>query len=146
VGEPDDQCPGERTDPVVVGTTLTVSDRVLATARDVDTYNVPVQLVPFASCQPGQTVTYAVRISLASPADSVRLRRYPVDSLCAQTPQHADRNFCIPFAALCPTADTAPKSFFFGVDQNGGNATCTAYTVSVQACGAGSTCETCQAR
>ena len=121
-----------------------MSGRVLATPRDVDIFDVPIKLVPFSSCQPGQTVTYAVRISVASDEDSVRLSRFnPSDSLCTTSSQRVGRDFCIPFAALCPSATTEPRTFFFSVDQNGGQTTCTPYTVSVQACGAGSICDTC---
>jgi hypothetical protein len=145
VGEPDDQCPGESVGPVVVGDSLTVSRRVLAPANDLDIFDLSIKLVPFASCQPGQTVFYAVRIALTETTDSVRLRRFNLDNTCAGDSQRAGREFCIPFAALCPTDKTDPRMFFFAVDQNGGNETCTPYTVTVKACGAGSTCETCTA-
>jgi hypothetical protein len=145
VGEPDDQCPGESVGPVLTGDSLTVSHRVLTTTNDVDIFDLMVKLVPFASCLPGQSVPYAVRIVLTDTTDSVRLHRFTLDDTCASglSFERERRELCIPFAALCPATDTAPHELFFAVDQNGGNETCTPYTVTVHACSHGSKCDTC---
>ena len=144
-GEPDDQCPGENIGPVVEGTPLTVTSRMIYPARDVDTYEAPVQLKPVSTCPSNQLVTYAMRVTLAPPQGTeLRLRRFNADRVCNGSSDRAGLSFCIPFVVSC-AGPIVPPTFFFAVDGNGAStAVCQPYSMNLHVCGAGSTCDSCR--
>lgn len=145
VGEPDNQCPGEQPGAVTEGTTLTISNRRIFPARDIDIYEVPVVLLPVNHCPASGSLSYALRVTLsgASNAD-VLLRRFANDRLCSGSGQGAGQSFCVPFTISCTGSPEAPV-FFFAVDgATDAFSSCTPYRVDVQACEAGSTCDNCK--
>ncbi len=146
VGEPDNQCPGEQPGAVTEGQTLTVSNRRIFPARDIDIYEVPVVLLPVSHCPASGSLGYALRITLsdATTTGDIVLRRFANDRLCSGSGQPAGQTFCVPFTVPCNVAPASPV-FFFAVD--GATETfssCTPYQVHVQACEAGSTCDNCK--
>jgi hypothetical protein len=145
-GEPDDQCPGEKIGPVVEGTTVTVGDRDIFPAHDVDVYAVPTKLKP-PVCTTNQILAYAMRVTLTAPdGTDLRLRRYTDDRICNNASARSGETFCVPFVVPCATASTVSPTFFFGVDGNGSaTAVCEPYSVAVHLCAAGSTCDSCKA-
>lgn len=145
IGEPDNQCPGEQPGAVTEGTTLSITNRRIFPARDIDIYEVPVVLLPVSHCPSGGSLSYALRITLsdASAAD-ILLRRFANDRVCSGSGQGAGQSFCVPFTVACNVAPEAPV-FFFAVDgATDGFSSCTPYRVDVQACEAGSTCDNCK--
>ena len=145
IGEPDNQCPGEQPGPVTEGTTLTISNRRIFPARDLDIYEVPVALLPVNHCPASGSLSYALRVTvMGATATDIVLRRFGNDRLCSGTGQAVGQTFCVPFTASCLGAPETPV-FFFAVDgANDSFSSCTPYSVAVQACQAGSTCDNCR--
>jgi len=51
---------------------------------------------------------------------------------------------CIPFSVFCAGPPTVIPNLFFEVEGGGSTASCDAYTVTLQLCAAGSTCDNCK--
>jgi hypothetical protein len=145
VGEPDDSCPGESIGPVAEGKTLTLTDRLIYPAKDVDVYRVPLKLNPIASCPISHSVSYAIRVNVSGPQGmGTRLGRFEVDRVCAGTTKSVGTSYCIQFPIFCTGPPTEAPVYYFAVDQSSNNAVCAPYTLSVQVCAAGSTCDNCK--
>jgi hypothetical protein len=146
VGEPDNQCPGEQAGAVTEGTTLTINNRRIFPALDIDIYEVPVVLLPVSHCPSSGSLSYALRVTVTGPTTNgdLILRRFANDRLCGSLGDLAGQSFCIPFTVPCTGPPQAPV-FFFAVDGATDTfASCTPYILNVQACQAGSTCDNCK--
>jgi hypothetical protein len=139
-GEPDNSCPGKALGPLKEGTTLTVKDHVIYPTGDVDVFSVPIVLKPQPTCS-SFTLSYAVRVQLTSSAD-VELARYGIDRACIGGTTPVGDSLCIPFEELCKAPPSDNPTFYFAVVGNGA-AMCLPYTLTIQGCAAGSTCDHC---
>jgi hypothetical protein len=143
-GEPDDTCPGERV-PIVEGQSLVFADRALIPARDLDIFAIPVTLRPVPTCPASQRVNYALRVTLTTPPGiDARLRRFTSDRTCGGQSDRVGTAYCLPFSVFCAGPPTVDPVFFFAVDAPSPQQSCTPYTVQVQVCAAGSTCDNCR--